>query len=218
MTELLIDVDRDHPDDYRDPYLIDDVRRQARERIARLVPARYRDAIPDLPEVIDWARALVRIATTKRLTLPAVASGPSLLLLGPTGSGKTHQAYGAIRILALSGVSCRWEFATAADIYARLRPRHRVDSEAEYEHYADTAVLVIDDLGAAKNSEWTEEINYRLINHRYERELPTLITSNVPPKELSGALGDRVSSRLVEMAHRIVIPGPDRRRAPRLTA
>ena len=47
-----------------------------------------------------------------------------------------------------------------------------------------TSASFVDDLGAAKPSEWTEEINYRLVNHRYEHMLPTIFTSNVPAREL----------------------------------
>lgn len=73
-------------------------------------------------------------------------------------------------------------------------------------------LLLLDDLGAAKTSEWTEELTYRLINHRYEHMLPTLITTNLPTAELRTALGDRVASRLAEMTERVILTGPDRRR------
>jgi DNA replication protein DnaC len=88
-----------------------------------------------------------------------------------------------------------------------------VDLEAVFERHARADLLVLDDLGASKSTEWTEEINYRLVNHRYENELPTLFTSNVPPKELIGVLGMRVASRLVEMTTRVPLDGEDRRRA-----
>ena len=55
-------------------------------------------------------------------------------------------------------------------------------------------------------------ITYRLINHRYEHMLPTLITTNLPTAELRTALGDRVASRLAEMTERVILTGPDRRR------
>jgi DNA replication protein DnaC len=45
-----------------------------------------------------------------------------------------------------------------------------------------------------------------------DRELPTLITSNVKPADLKPILGDRVTSRLVEMTTRVVLKGDDRRR------
>ena len=99
----------------------------------------------------------------------------------------------------------------AADLYARLRPRHGVDSEDVFERHAKAPVLMLDDLGAAKGTDWVEEVNYRLINHRYERMLPTLVTSNVRPRDLAGVVGERVASRLTEMATPVVLKGPDRR-------
>jgi len=86
-----------------------------------------------------------------------------------------------------------------------------VDSEDVFERHAKAPVLMLDDLGAAKDSSWVEEVNYRLINHRYEWMLPTLVTSNVPPRDLAGEVGERVASRLTEMATPVVLKGPDRR-------
>lgn len=210
MTEPIIRIE-DLTDTY-DAYLVADSREMAEERLARQVPARYRSAVVDHPDVAQWVRDVVAHAVREqRGACIAVETGPSLTLLGPTGTGKTHQAYGAMNALAASGVRLRWEMSTAADIYARLRPRHGIDSEAEFRTIATAPLLVIDDLGAAKDSEWTEEINYRLINHRYERVLPTLITSNVPVAQLKDKLGERVASRLREMTSRVVLEGPDRR-------
>ncbi|RZT87532.1 DNA replication protein DnaC [Pseudonocardia sediminis] len=177
------------------------------------IPAHYRGAVLDHPDAQEWVRSLVAAGLSRGAMVPRISRGPSLLLIGSTGTGKTHTAYGAIRALTSSGLSCSWEAITAADLYGRLRPRHRVDSEVEFEPFLRCGVLVLDDLGAAKGSEWNEEINYRLINHRYEHEQPTLITSNVPPKDLASALGERVSSRLREMAQRVVLRGGDRRKA-----
>ncbi len=97
-------------------------------------------------------------------------------------------------------------------MHARLRPRAGHDGERELQTLTRCPLLLLDDLGAAKTSEWTEELTYRLINHRYEHMLPTLITTNLPTAELRTALGDRVASRLAEMTERVVLTGPDRRR------
>ena len=193
-----------------DPHWVGETLEQS-ARKALAIPARYADAVVDVPAVAEWVKALVEIALQNRRIVPYVRSGPSLLLLGKTGTGKTHQAYGAIRALGVSGVGCSWLVTTAADMYAQLRPRPKVDSEGEFRRYADVGLLVLDDLGAAKGTEWNEEVNYRLINHRYENELPTLVTSNVAPPDLVADLGGRVASRLVEMADRVVLRGPDRR-------
>jgi DNA replication protein DnaC len=173
---------------------------QALEFFATRVPKRYASALPDAT-ASAWANAVAHNADDTR----------SLLIVGPTGTGKTHYAYSVLRAVAGTG-STAWLALTAADMYAQLRPRTGRDSEAEFESIAKTSVLFVDDLGAAKLTEWTEEITYRLINHRYEQCLPGIFTSNVPPTQLRDALGERVASRLVEMCERVVLKGDDRRK------
>ncbi|MER6167112.1 ATP-binding protein [Streptomyces violaceorubidus] len=175
------------------------------------IPARYRHALADHPQITTWADQIAR-AGRPGPTGPGIAGGPSLLIAGPTGTGKTYQAYGAVRALLTRGVRLRWEATTSADLHARLRPRAGHDGERELQTLSRSPLLLLDDLGAAKTSEWTEELTYRLINHRYEHMLPTLITTNLPTAELRIALGDRVASRLAEMTERVILTGPDRRR------
>lgn len=177
------------------------------------IPPRFADATATDPIVIEWVTDLVTRAATHITPRISVQHGRSLLMLGRVGRGKTHQSFGALRALSVSGALVAWKFATAADIYAQLRPRPRVDSEEVFQSYLTAPVLVVDDLGAAKNSEWTEEVNYRLINHRYQHELPTIFTSNFKADELTAEFGDRVASRLNEMTERVVLLGHDRRRA-----
>jgi len=174
-------------------------------------PVRYRDATVEVPEVAEWVAELVRLAADPDEPVAFVRSGPSLLLYGVCGTGKTHNGYGALHALSTSGAFCGWVATPAADLYARLRPRHGVDSEAVFERHAKAPVLMLDDLGAAKGTDWVEEVNYRLINYRYEHELPTLVTSNHRPRELAGVVGERVASRLAEMTTPVTLEGPDRR-------
>ncbi|MGX1560918.1 ATP-binding protein [Streptomyces sp. NPDC055506] len=175
------------------------------------IPARYRRALADHPQITAWADQIAR-AGRPGPSGPGIAEGPSLLIAGPTGTGKTHQAYGAVRALLTRGVRLRWEATTTADLYARLRPRAGHDAERDLQRLVRCPLLLLDDLGAAKTSEWTEELTYRLINHRYEHMLPTLITTNFPTAELRATLGDRIASRLAEMTERVILAGPDRRR------
>lgn len=182
-----------------------------------VIPFHYRGATSTEPALQVWADAVAQQARDHQVTRGALIAnayrGPSRLLLGATGVGKTHAAYGAIRDLAITGVTAHWVITTAADMYGALRPRHGIDSEAEFRRYRDARLLLLDDLGADRRpTEFTEEVNFRLINHRYEQHLPTLITSNVGTGELAGRLGDRVTSRLAEMCQRVVLRGPDKRR------
>lgn len=200
-----------------DPHSTANVARSTYAEVAAKVPFHYRTAVSSLPQLRAWIDGLVADARQEQedrgSVIASVVHGPSLLLLGATGVGKTYEAYGAMRELAVSGVYAQWQVTTAADLYAALRPRHGIDSEAEFRKYRNARLLLVDDLGAErKPTEFTEEINFRLINWRYENHLPTLFTSNVNPAELNNRLGDRVTSRLAEMCQRVAMKGTDRRR------
>jgi DNA replication protein DnaC len=175
-------------------------------RCDREFPPRYRTARADHPLVAAWVE----------LFRANPAEVPSLLINGPTGTGKTHQAHGALRSAVTAGQRPRvnWRTTSAPDLYALLRPRNGVDSETEMHAWRTAGLLLLDDLGAAKASEWTEEITYRLIDHRYTHCLPTILTTNVPTASLREHLGDRVASRLAEMCTRVTLTGSDRRRVP----
>lgn len=200
-----------------DEDMIADRAEAAAAHAAKRTPERFAGALPSVPAVEAWAAAVVRTSIERSQArgqlIATVRNGPSLLLLGPTGVGKTYEAYGALRVMSLLGLHASWLVVSAADLYARLRPRHGVDAEAEFAKVAGSQVLAVDDIGAAKNSEWVEEINFRLVNRRYEAVLPTLFTSNVPPRQLGQVLGERVASRLIEMTGQVAIKGEDRRRA-----
>jgi DNA replication protein DnaC len=180
---------------------------------AAMLP-RYREAVADHPQVLAWCREVAAQAVAPGLgARRQVATGPSLLMAGVVGAGKTHQAYGAVRALAGAGVGVRWRATTAADLYAELRPRAGADTERELAAVARVPLLILDDLGAAKASEWTEEITYRLVNRRYNYCLPTLITTNLRIGDLRAHVGDRVASRLTQMTTRVEFDLVDRRRA-----
>lgn len=177
------------------------------------MPPRYQSAVADHPMVLDWVRKVTEAAVApSRGARRQVTTGPSLLMAGVVGAGKTHQAYGAIRALVESGIGVRWRATTAADLNADLRPRPGGDSERELAAVSRCPLLIIDDLGAAKASEWVEETTYRLVNRRYNLMLPTLITTNLAIKDLRSYLGDRVASRLAEMTTRVEFEPLDRRR------
>lgn len=199
----------------------------AMKRWQRATPPRYRAATVTDPRVHAWvqqgAAHFAHPAPDDEDAFDETPPLPSLLLTGTTGTGKTHQAYGALRGIAESGPRRRYGLiaTTAADMYGQLRPTGQVGAaEHQMRQYATIPLLLLDDIGSAKASEWTEEITYRLINERYNSCLPTLFTSNLPPRartagrpDLASALGDRVVSRLAEMTTVVSLTGADRRRA-----
>jgi DNA replication protein DnaC len=107
------------------------------------IPARYRRALADHPQVTAWADEIAR-AGRPGPGGPGIAEGPSLLIAGPTGTGKTYQAYGAIRTLLSHGVRLRWEATTSADLHARLRPRAGHDAERDLQTLVRCPLLLLD--------------------------------------------------------------------------
>jgi DNA replication protein DnaC len=207
----------------RDAVVADDrARRHAYEvgtanrRCDQEFPVRYRNAVADLPEVLAWVEGFLKRERGDE------AEG--LLLLGKTGTGKTYQAYGALRAAVTearhdeetdSWSTPRWRAMTMADLNAEMRPGGDRDPEATLKLNRSVELFVLDDLGAARSSEWVEDHLYRLINARYEAMLPTIFTTNLDPSALRDAVGDRIASRLVECCRRVVLAGVDRRRTPK---
>ncbi|MFG2115585.1 ATP-binding protein [Streptomyces sp. NPDC048718] len=199
----------------------------AQERI----PYDYREARVEHPDVARWVRSVADSAVGHSASplVPHFGSagqreithGRSLLLWGPTGAGKTHEAYGAIRALTAAGCGVRWHKTTAADLYGSMRARGGHDPEYLLRRIVRMPLLLLDDLGAAKSSEWTEEITFRLLNWRCEHRLPTIVTTNLAPVRtpqmdprqpvLRDKVGDRVLSRLSGMCTPVHLEGPDRR-------
>jgi DNA replication protein DnaC len=199
-----------------EPGEIEDNLRAAAREVTERVPALYTDAVVTIPEVRGWVTELVASAATERPYAP-IQHGRSLVLSGPTGTGKTWNSYGAVRALAVSGARCSWRVINTADMYALLRPSPHRNSEDELDALKTVTLLVIDDLGAAKDSPWCEEVLYRLVNHRSEHIRPTLITTNMVSKPGPGVvhirdgLSDRVFSRIAGMASWVAVQGQDHR-------
>jgi DNA replication protein DnaC len=60
-------------------------------------------------------------------------------------------------------------------------------------------LLVLDDLGAHNYTDWTRNKIYSIINYRLNHRLPVVATTNISPENLEGYLGERTTSRLLEM-------------------
>lgn len=72
-------------------------------------------------------------------------------------------------------------------------------------------LLVLDDLGRERISEWTGELVYAIVNDRYESRLPTIATSNLSPEELVAAGYWPAISRLAEDGRLVSVSAPDQR-------
>lgn len=123
-----------------------------------------------------------------------------IILRGPCGCGKTHLAAAIINRLAERGIYGRFE--VVPELLETIRSgfnRQDDEAKASINQLKEAALLVLDDLGAEKVTDWAREQIFIIINRRYESMLPTVITTNYTTAELVNRLGQRTVSRLVEM-------------------
>lgn len=184
-------------------------RARALARHESRVPDAYRDArlTADAPAgVRSWVQAHATGRLGRRRN--------SLLVTGPVGVGKTHLAYAALRAIAESGTArATWAGGNAAQVYARMRPESgetRRDVEREL---CAAPILLLDDLGASKDSDFTEDVTLALLDAREADGAPVLVTANLKPKDLRARIGDRAMSRLTGLCVHLEVTGPDRRQA-----
>lgn len=192
------------------------------DHLAMRMGQMWREAIPsrfvhaELPQLTDQPPAvqerLADWATNPR--------GRNVLLWGPVGCGKTHAAVAACR-------PAHWDrsqevlFKPVVELLDDLRPDGVPCAMAEAR---DADVLLLDDLGGEKPSDWTAERLYAVVNRRWLEERPVVGTTNLPltfrstPEGYTGpvledVLGARTFSRLVGNGAVVLrLAGPDRRR------
>lgn len=140
--------------------------------------------------------------------------GRNLVLLGPIGTGKSRAAFAAMRPAAADGQHV--EFWPMIELLDALKAEFDADGPARLlDRLVDVDVLMLDDVGAEKLSEWSSERLYRIVNHRWLYNLPTVVTSNLPPDEIEAEIGPRTFSRLVgDAAVVLALRGDDHRRSP----
>jgi DNA replication protein DnaC len=171
------------------------------------VTARFRDRTFDkfkrerAPEAYDKAKFLADNIENN--------DGEGLILLGNPGTGKTHLAASIInQVIKETYLPARFVgfnefleeikagFGTGADTVERL---------------IDEPLLVIDDIGKEKKTEWSNAVLYRIVNARYEDKAPTIFTTNFTLSELEAHVDEAIFSRMMEMCETVKVVGDDYR-------
>ncbi|MBP2628706.1 MAG: IstB-like ATP-binding protein, partial [Firmicutes bacterium] len=146
-----------------------------------------------------------------------VPNSEGLLLIGGVGTGKTHLSVAIMHELMKKNI-CGL-FITVPDLLQKIRSgfdKKNEQAEAFMQAIQRAQLLILDDLGAEKNNEWTQEQLYMIVNARYESMLPTIITSNCSVEELKIRIGTRSVSRIIEMCDGVICKGLDYREKNRM--
>ena len=150
---------------------------------------------------------------------PAIDRG--LLFMGSVGVGKTHLAVSILKGLTERGFSCLfYDFGTLLkEIQDSYNPTAQTSEMSVLMPVLTTDVLVLDELGASKPTDWVRDTLAHVINTRYNEKKFTVFTTNYlddrpngREETLEDRIGVRVRSRLYEMCKTVFMDGPDYRR------
>jgi len=173
------------------------------ERIARYTQTRGRALYQtfdtfDLREGEKKHAASVRRAYQAALDFATTLEG-WLILCGTNGTGKSHLAAAIANYQATLPEDHQplTLFITAPDLLDLLRSGFSGSGKGDYHDLLDLCrtvdLLILDDLGVEKETDWAFEKLFQVLNHRYQAEAPTVIITNCRLKELEPRLYDRLS-------------------------
>lgn len=139
--------------------------------------------------------------------------GKGLLLYGGVGTGKTYIAACIINALVEQGVTCK------LTNFSRLANEWMAREFNEKQNFIDGLntyeLLVIDDLGSERSSDFMNELVYSVIDTRHKSGKPMIVTTNLSGDDLKhpkDVTSERVFSRLFEMCIPVEVKGQDRRK------
>jgi DNA replication protein DnaC len=189
-----------------------EIRAKKARIMASRLPVQYRDAT--FPRIPGGVLAMQWLEEYR------AGSRASLVVLGPPGTGKTWISCAIARAL-LTEDMVPVTVVTAAAFLASLRPGSE-GMDVDMLGYTLTPVLVLDDLGTERLTDWGAEQLYRLAHERSHNGRPTIVTSNMlpgdeygkDPNTIKGRYDQRTVERLFGGAKLITLAGETLRAMP----
>jgi len=215
-----------------------DCQKQARGSVliaAARIPKRYEHCelsnfTTDFPGA-DSSIALAQISASRFVQEVEPRDGAGLLLVGGIGTGKTHLAVGILKeLIASRGCACL--FCDYRELLKQIQNSYNESVKATelqvLRPVFEAEVLLLDELGAVKPSEWVWDTVSLILNTRYNDNRTTIITTNFADEPAAGVskslsparaasrdetlgdrIGERMRSRLQEMCRIVKMNGPD---------
>lgn len=188
------------------------------------IPKRYQACDLDAFVTYSNERLCNAVARARAFVdaFPVVERG--LFFIGPPGIGKSHLAVAVLKAVIVN-CGVRGLFYEVRSLLRLIRstynPVMRTAETDVLRPVIEAELLVLDDLGAEKPSEWVDETLNLIVNSRYSDRRLTIFTSNYEEKEdqadpdsLFSRVGFRMHSRLYEMCEFLEFDGADYRHRP----
>lgn len=172
------------------------------------------DNLNPRPDIPGWDASVATVRDYIDHYAEYAEAGKGLVICGPVGTGKSHMA-AAVSIEAYkSRLVWRVIWRDAGRFIRSLAP------DADNRHgnlrdYITENLLVIDDLGGEYRTDWSTGLLEDVISRRYDRQRPTILTTNLAPDDIQRDYGDRLWDRLRDVNSVVVLAGESYRGARR---
>ena len=137
-----------------------------------------------------------------------------ICLFGITGSGKTYTLYAIKNVLQAWGLKEEMSnIENWVELLFELKEKFSGNHGLKdtLHEITKNRYVFIDDIGAEKQTEWSQEMMYLIFNRVYQKEGILFMTSNLTVDEFTQRYGDRIASRLAEMCDIKELPQEDKR-------
>ena len=159
----------------------------------------------------DAARARYALSRTRQYAETFSPQSGNLLLIGPTGLGKTHLSTSIARTVLERGYDVVYETIqnVMSDFeYDRFKSGYG-ETEVRGERYLACELLILDDLGTEQTTSFVHSTLYHLLNTRLNHGRQTVINTNLTGEELRDRYNDRITSRLLGEYELLLSSGND---------